>query len=236
MRRSDSPQPRLDREPPPHPLGSYRPGPGGRPRKPGRPRSYRGGYTTIDPGGYIREYSPDHPKADALKTMAQHRLVMEGVLGRLLEPTEIVHHKNRNRADNRAANLELHDRKSHWLEHVHDHSNKIELTEDQVRTALRGRTTDQAAALLGLHPQTLRNRFGHLLTRRRSPGAALPEPTADLVRSMAADPKISQTQAAARLSVSVATLKNWCSALEVTWQQAPGGRPSRSASAVDVSH
>jgi len=44
-----------------------------------------------------------------------------------------------------------------------------ELTEAQVRKALRGRTTLEAAQLLGVNHQTLRNRFDHLLTKRKSP-------------------------------------------------------------------
>ena len=44
------------------------------------------------------------------------------------------------------------------------------LTEDQVREALQGRTTEDAAELLGVHQQTLYNKFDHLLDKRRSPG------------------------------------------------------------------
>lgn len=46
----------------------------------------------------------------------------------------------------------------------------LELTEDQVKQALQGRSTHVAAELLGCHPQTLYNRFDHLLSKRQSPG------------------------------------------------------------------
>lgn len=44
------------------------------------------------------------------------------------------------------------------------------LSEESVRAALQGRTTAEAADLLGVNHQTLRNRFGHLLQKRASPG------------------------------------------------------------------
>jgi hypothetical protein len=49
-------------------------------------------------------------------------------------------------------------------------ADEVQLTEDQVREALEGRTTDEAAALLGCSHQTLRNRFPHLIRQRRRPG------------------------------------------------------------------
>ena len=60
-------------------------------------------------------------------------------------------------------------------------ADKADLTDDQVREALQGRTTEEAAALLDVHPQTLYNRFDHLLDKRRGP-AFLDEHREELCR------------------------------------------------------
>ena len=52
---------------------------------------------------------------------AEHRKVMEGILGRKLTPQEIVHHINEDRKDNRPENLELVTR----AEHVNMHRNVV---------------------------------------------------------------------------------------------------------------
>lgn len=57
--------------------------------------------------GYILVYCPEYPKAKNGKYVYEHRLVMANHLGRPLEESEHVHHKNGNKQDNRIENLEL---------------------------------------------------------------------------------------------------------------------------------
>ena len=85
---------------------------------------WRGG-RIVDKSGYIHVFVPDHPECQRVnevrrlnangkyyrkeKYIQEHRLVMEAHLGRYLLPTEVVHHRNDNKQDNRLDNLELFD-------------------------------------------------------------------------------------------------------------------------------
>lgn len=66
---------------------------------------WRGG--RIIQRGYIRIFYPSHPHANPIGYIAEHRLVMEQYLGRLLRKDEFVHHINGIKTDNRLENLEI---------------------------------------------------------------------------------------------------------------------------------
>ena len=67
----------------------------------------------LDKHGYVLVYRPGHPmarkqgKGRTSSYVLEHRLVMAEHLGRILDPLEVVHHKNKNVQDNRIENLEL---------------------------------------------------------------------------------------------------------------------------------
>lgn len=57
--------------------------------------------------GYLLRYAPDHPNAINGRYVAEHRLVMEQKLGRLLLRKEAVHHLDGNPLNNDIENLML---------------------------------------------------------------------------------------------------------------------------------
>ena len=80
--------------------------------------NWRGG--EIQDQGYIWIYNPLHPRARR-QYVRRADLIMEGMLGRPLEDKEVVHHKNRDRKDDRPDNLQLcADRSEHMSIHRKD--------------------------------------------------------------------------------------------------------------------
>jgi len=75
------------------------------------------GGKTVDKHGYILIKSPDHPFANRHGYVREHRLVMEKKLGRYLTRLEVVHHKDKDVANNDPDNLELFSENAEHLKH-----------------------------------------------------------------------------------------------------------------------
>lgn len=210
----------------PHPLGPYVRRRGGRRQWKSQPaQSYRGGHTRVNPHGYIWEYSPDHPRSNKRGYVLQHRLVYEGMIGRLLTPRDgHVHHKNENKQDNRRENLELLTAEAH-LKHHKTGTHKLR-DREAVRTALVGRSTEEAAQLLGVNHQTIRNNFPDLIDKRVSPGGLYSDDVVELVRRLAADPTVSTREASARTGMTQIKMRQIRQRHGIEWVSAPLGRPS----------
>lgn len=55
--------------------------------------------------GYVVLYEPDHPMAMKTGYVLEHRKVAAEMVGRMLQPDEVVHHRNEIKTDNRPENL-----------------------------------------------------------------------------------------------------------------------------------
>jgi len=76
---------------------------------------WRGGKMMVS--GYMYIYSPNHPNKTQAGYVCEHRLVMEKKLGRYLDRSELVHHINHIKTDNRKENLILTNNHEHMKNH-----------------------------------------------------------------------------------------------------------------------
>ncbi len=75
----------------------------------------RGG--RINRSGYTEIYKPEHPGANSMGYIREHRFIAGEALGRPLKKDEIVHHINGDKVDNRNCNLLICNESYHqWLE------------------------------------------------------------------------------------------------------------------------
>ena len=91
-------------------------------QKMSQPRELNGnwkGGKWLGKDGYVRVLKPEHPYCDADGYVFEHRLVLEEKLSRYLLPSEVSHHLNGIKDDNRPENLGIDDNHSpHRKEHA----------------------------------------------------------------------------------------------------------------------
>ena len=73
-----------------------------------RSANWKGG-RLLRKDGYILLFRPDHPYADRDGYVLEHRLILEKEFGRILLPTEIVHHIDLDKQNNDPSNLKMFD-------------------------------------------------------------------------------------------------------------------------------
>jgi len=73
---------------------------------------WKGG-RTYDSDGYVCIKMRNHPNCNKQGYIREHRLVIEEKLGRYLLPTEIIHHLNGDKQDNRPENVIITTRSKH---------------------------------------------------------------------------------------------------------------------------
>ena len=116
--------------------------------------------------GYIRLKEPTHPLADPTGWVLEHRMVAWDAFGPF-DPTCHVHHRNGDKVDNRAENLEVLTQEQHAREHA-DERRRIDPAEAE-RLYRLGLTQAEVAAALGTHggwvSRVLRKRGVRVISR-----------------------------------------------------------------------
>ena len=200
--------------------------------------SYRGGHTLLNSQGYVMEFFPEHRDANSWGWVPQHRLIGEDLVGRPLvvskDPRvqECVHHIDSDPLNNNPSNLKVMTTSQHRKLHGRTNSEKLKarVTADQAAVALEGRTIQEAARVLQVDKQTLRNRFPDLIeSRKRSPPKDYRDPAlAEKIRAYASDPGKYWNQCYRDLHISPQTLAKAVKHHQIEWTHVPRpGRPPR---------
>jgi hypothetical protein len=92
--------------------------------------NWKGGRLVGSNGYVLVKVEDGHHLAHINGYAYEHRIVAEQILGRKILPTELVHHKNEDRTDNRPENIEIVS--SIWAHKVHHrHSGKVRQLPDE---------------------------------------------------------------------------------------------------------
>lgn len=187
------------------------------------------------------EFCPGHRLQNRWGWVAQHRLVAETMLGRDLLPDEVVHHHDEVRTHNDPHNLAVMTQQEHRRHHgrLMAERNRVPLTAQQVAQALEGRSLKNAARLLKVDTQTLRNRFPELTQPRQRKTPTKIDNPRDLERVLAAAPRpdVGLRELMQEVNMSAMTILRICKRHGVEWvkkhrdKSTYPGRPSRQPSA-----
>lgn len=111
-------------------------------------RNWRGGYS-VDKQGYILVRRPDHPASTRIGYVRAHRLVAEGILGRMLTPVEAVDHKDGDTSNNDPDNLRVYPDNGHHLHYTKTGSRQLRRERrEELRLAAVRRARQRVAATL----------------------------------------------------------------------------------------
>lgn len=182
--------------------------------------SYKGG-CTLEYNGYVWEFLPGHHLQNLWGFVPQHRLVAEDTIGRRLLPGETVHHHDEVKTNNSPDNLGV--MKS--IEHRRYHAQRMgwacraKITHDDVVKALDGRSIKNAARLLKVDVQTLRNRYPELLApRQRASPTKIDNPRdIEIVLAAAPDPLVGLHETAKKAHMTGMTVLRICKRLGIKW-------------------
>jgi len=79
-------------------------------------------FSRVSENGYYKVRSTDDPRSDRHGYVYEHRLVAEKKIGRKLASNEVVHHKDRNKKNNKPSNLRVMGRSEHSKLHSRERS------------------------------------------------------------------------------------------------------------------
>jgi hypothetical protein len=119
----------------------------------GNPNFSGGKY--IDDKGYVRVLSPEHPYQNH-GYVYEHRLVIEKMLKRFVEPWETINHINEIKVDNRWENLFLCTPPEHSLIHKHGKKKSLE-DKTKLRKNVRTRLAKNGGATRGATGKFVKN-------------------------------------------------------------------------------